>query len=141
MKCVQCGSEMELKTEYVTDVLGIRVTDGTGHVQTCPNCGAVDVTLEQAQRYEQRAAATVLAETAKPSGALLRYARRALDLTQVKLSAELGYSAEHVSRMESGAMPIQPAVRLALVALLDAAARGVQYTPREDVPSELRVAS
>jgi hypothetical protein len=73
---------MGLKAEYVTDVLGIRATDGSGHVWTCPNCGAVDVALEEAQRFEQRAAATVLAETTQPSGALMRYARRALGLTQ-----------------------------------------------------------
>jgi DNA-binding transcriptional regulator YiaG len=121
-KCKQCVSEMRVQGyEHVTDVAGVLVRDASGTAPVCPECGAVELPLSRVRRYEQRAAATAMRETAEPSGAMVRYARRALGKTQVELADLLGCAPETVSRWETGSVPIPAAMRLALVALLDMA--------------------
>jgi putative zinc finger/helix-turn-helix YgiT family protein len=122
-KCKECGARTRVqKYEHVSDVAGTKVRDASGAaVPTCPECGAVELSLTQVQRYEQRAAATVMRSMTAPSGPVLRYARRALDLTQTELAAELGCASETVSRWETGAVPAPRAIHLAIIGLLDAA--------------------
>lgn len=122
-KCKQCKGSMRVqKYEHVSDVAGTMVRDASGSaVPTCTECGAVELSLAQVQRYEQRAAATVLRTVTAPTGPVLRYARRALGLTQIELAAELGCASETVSRWETEATPVARAIHLAIIGLLDAA--------------------
>jgi putative zinc finger/helix-turn-helix YgiT family protein len=138
-KCQQCGSQMQVrKYEHVSDVAGVVVHDSSGTARTCVECGAVELSLDQMQRYEQRAAATVLRHVETATGPMVRYARRAMGMTQVELSAALGSAPETISRWENGAIPIPRVNQLALIALLDTAfyapAEPAQETAELSVP-------
>jgi DNA-binding XRE family transcriptional regulator len=101
------------------DVAGVSVTDATCQALTCVECGAVDLSLDDVQRYERRAAATVLRATERPTGQLVRYARRALGLTQAELAEKLGAAGETVSRWEGEKAPIPRYLAPALTGWLD----------------------
>jgi DNA-binding transcriptional regulator YiaG len=118
--------------EHVSDVAGVSVRDGSGLAPTCAECGAVELSLDRVQRYEQRAAATVLRHVQPATGPMVRYARRALGMTQVELGAALGCAAETVSRWETDAMPIPRVNQLALVALLDTAFYAPSSAPESE---------
>ena len=121
-KCAQCKGPMRSQPyEHVSDVAGIVVRDGSGMAPTCAECGAVQLPLDRVQRYEQRAAATALRHVETAPGPMVRYARRALGMTQVELASALDCAGETVSRWETGALPIPRVNQLALIALLDTA--------------------
>lgn len=82
-----------------------------------------ELSLRQLAGYQRRAARTILQDVQNVEPEVLRYARKALGLTQADLGALLGVSAETVSRWESGAEPFKPAIQLALAGLLDTAER------------------
>ena len=48
----------------------------------------------------------------------LKQARQALGLTQAELALVLGYRQGHISRMESGALPIQRPTEIAVLAMV-----------------------
>ncbi len=60
------------------------------------------------------------------NGAELRRRREALGLTQSQLGARLGISLRTVQEWESDFRPIRPMVELAIEALEDRAARGIE---------------
>jgi DNA-binding transcriptional regulator YiaG len=74
---------------------------------------------EELARCRRRAAALVLRRTSTVQGAVLKYARSALGMNQTQLAEQLGCRKETVSRWETGALRIQQAERLAIVALLE----------------------
>jgi hypothetical protein len=91
----------------------------------CKDCDTTEIPAEAVQWCERRAAAVVLREGGEPTGAVLRYARKALDLRQTDLAALLGCASETVSRWEHDKEPASRAVRGALVGFLEGAAMGV----------------
>jgi DNA-binding XRE family transcriptional regulator len=138
-KCAKCDSQMRVqKYEHVTDVAGVIVRDASGMAAVCTECGTVEFPFVQLQRYEQRAAATAL-RLRPPTGTMLRFARRALDLKQIELAQTLGIAAETISRMETGAASIPPGISLAYIALLDKAFFCVQAEEQEIREGELSV--
>ncbi len=68
-----------------------------------PTCADGHHTVGQAEleESERRAALVTLTELNAPSGAVLRFARKAMGLRQVDLARALGTSAETVCRWES----------------------------------------
>lgn len=81
--------------------------------------------------YQRRAARTILHDVDLVEPEILRYARRALELTQGELASLLGVGAETVSRWETGAKPFKRDTQLAMAGLLDEAERHDGVLPRE----------
>ena len=118
--CPECGGPVTIKKyRHVENVGGVKVSDETALRPQCSQCGNVDLTLGQLEGYERRAAALVLERVLHASGAMLRYARKALGITQADLDKLIGHEPETVSRWENDKRPIERAEQLALVALLD----------------------
>jgi len=74
---------------------------------------------EQLGALEVRAAITVLTDVELVAGAELKFARKAMGLTQVALAEHLGVNAETISRWETNAEPFKRTVQLAVLRLLD----------------------
>lgn len=94
-----------------------KVDDGSQMAPVCLN-GHPELDLEQRAAYERRAAALVLSEAETIGGDEIRFARKALGLTQARLGALLEVAQETVSRWETGAEPMSRVSRLALLAVV-----------------------
>ena len=110
--------------KHVERVGPYKVNDATGNARVCEACGDYTISCTQLERYELRAAATVLREVAHPDGAAIRYARKALGLKPTEFGALVGVAPEHVSGWESGAQPVTIAQRMAMVGYLEGVASG-----------------
>jgi putative zinc finger/helix-turn-helix YgiT family protein len=118
--CPECGGPVVIKKyRHVENVGGVKVNDETAIRPYCTHCGNVDLTLSELAGYERRAAALVLDKVSRANGAMLRYARKALGITQAELAKLIGHEPETISRWETDKRPIERAEQLALVALLD----------------------
>ncbi len=119
--CPECGKAMAFRGyEHKEKVARFTVKDATAFAWQCP-CGEVELTLDQLAGYQRRAAAIVLREAKEVDGAVMKYARKALGLKQTELAEAIGCAGETVSRYETGDLPVNTQVRLAVVALLDGA--------------------
>lgn len=120
VKCAECGGPvMAKKYRHVETVGGVKVSDETALMPQCTQCNNVDLTLKQLAGYERRAAALALERVLHANGAMLRYARKALGITQAELAKLIGHEPETISRWENDKRPVERAEQLALVALLD----------------------
>lgn len=120
-------------TKRITKVGRYRVEDATRPYET-----GEDLSLKQLAGYERRAVRTVLREVREVEPEVLRYARRAMGLTQAQLADLLSVTSETISRWETGAEAYKPAVPLALATLLDIFERvgGELGELRHDVPAK-----
>jgi DNA-binding transcriptional regulator YiaG len=132
---------------HVENIAGVRVSDPRGFALVCDTCGAVDMTLGELMGYQRRAVTTVLLDLPKVKGAVLRYARKALGLTQVALGQCLGARSETVYKWEADD-EIPRDVQMAMVGLLTAVEHGLASVdilqknaakPAEPQPAELEV--
>lgn len=121
-KCEQCGGSKRMKPfTFEAEIDGVVVeVPATSTLPTCAECG-VDLLFSEVRKFEQQAAAGVLSAVEKPTGAMLRYARKALGLKQTELAEALGHAGETVSRWETGQAAISRADHLALITLLNTA--------------------
>jgi DNA-binding transcriptional regulator YiaG len=122
VRCPLCGKPRTRRTRpHVERVGRYKVRDATAAVLECTgrDCGNVEMLAEEVARCRRRAAALVLRRTSTVQGAVLRYARQALGMTQAQLAERLECRNETVSRWETGALRILQAERLAIVALLE----------------------
>lgn len=124
--CLECGAPLSTRT-YVkrTRVGRYKVDDPSQLVPVCTN-GHAEIDLKQLAEYERRAAVVVLSEVAEVGGAEIRFARKALGLTQARLAGLLDVVPETVSRWETGSEVMSRVSRLALLAVVcdpDALAR------------------
>ncbi|MFO0646574.1 MAG: helix-turn-helix domain-containing protein [Polyangiales bacterium] len=118
--CPECGARMQLKKHEREGRVGsFKVIDSGCMASVCESCGVVDMTLDDLQRFERRAARIVLLDRPDAGGDVYKYARKALGLRQVDLARMLGVEPETVSRWENGHVAMPRAEQLALVALLD----------------------
>jgi putative zinc finger/helix-turn-helix YgiT family protein len=125
-QCPECGKEMVLKRyKHETPVGGLRAIDGTQMAFQCDACGEVEITVDQLQGYERRAAALVLRDGRVTNGAVLRFSRKALGLTQAQLAQLLGIASETVSRWENDHDPPNRPHQLAIVSLLEGVETGM----------------
>lgn len=124
MKCPKCSQRLtRVAYQHVTKVGGFTVTDATGMIETCPQCGEASLTSDELAGYERRAARLILAEGAKVSGAVLRYARATLGLRQRDLARVLRRNDQQISRDEH-AEDLPMDLRLAVAELIERAERG-----------------
>lgn len=113
-KCVHCGGDMAYKHHHHVERVGpYKINDDTGFANACAKCGAVEMSLNDQEGYELRAAALVLLE-GYVNGPVVRYARHAMGLTQKELGLVLDYVPETISLWENGKDVMPRSVQLAL---------------------------
>lgn len=118
-KCHECGGAMRKRVISRTVAVGGRkVTDGSTATSVCEACGAYELSHAAMVKSERRAAMIVLTDCMNVEGSVLRYARKALGLTQAQLARALDTSPETVSRWETGSLSITRQTQLAVAHLL-----------------------
>lgn len=123
-RCAECGKDMAWRGYKNVEQVGrFTVNDATAMAWQCEACGEANITLEALAGYERRAAAVVLRDASDVDGAVVKYARKALGMKQADLADRIGCQAETLSRYETGAAPVPPGIRLAIVAILDGVER------------------
>ncbi len=122
-KCPECGKPMVFHGYTHKEKVGRNVvTDATGPAWQCA-CGEVELSLDELAGYQRRAAAIVLREAPKVDGVVVKYARRAIGMTQKDLAARIGCEPETLSRYETRTTNVPTQVRLAVVAVLEGVER------------------
>lgn len=115
--CHECNGEtFTLKTvQVVTGVGPYNVVDGSARRPVCDSCGEYSISSNLLEKIELRAALVVYSDAAEITGGVLRFARKALSLTQAQLAEKLGTTAESISRWERDERPMEkwlhPAVK------------------------------
>ena len=104
--------------KHTTWVGAHKVEDGTRMVLRDRD-GNVELTYDELLGYERRAARLVLQNVRVVDGAVLKFARKALDLRQEDLARILDYTASEICRFENDSRPIPRTVQFALADLLD----------------------
>ena len=114
MKCMQCGSDMKTRRQaYLYDRDGIRATLKNLPLHHCPACGDFEVEIPHIDQLNQTLAASIIRNTARLTGAEIRFLRKQLGWSGTKLATQMGVEAETVSRWETGKKRIgAPAERL-----------------------------
>jgi DNA-binding transcriptional regulator YiaG len=120
MKCHECsGDKFETRlVELSTQVGDEVVVDRSVRRPVCVNCGAFTVRANVLEKIELQAAVVAFADPLRVTGGMLRFARKALGLTQTELAARLSVSMESVSRWEREERPMEPWVPLAVLGLV-----------------------
>ncbi|HEU4583753.1 MAG TPA: helix-turn-helix domain-containing protein [Polyangiaceae bacterium] len=107
-----------MQYEHVTRVGRYTVTDNARVTETLSD-GSPGITSDELARLERRAAITVLAEVDEIEGGELKFARKALDLSQAELARQLGVTTETVCRWETGKEAFKRQTQLAVLRLLE----------------------
>lgn len=116
--CLECGEPLTVRAHKERTRVGrYTVEDDSTHAPVCPN-GHAEVSLEELAGFERRAAVVVLSEAAGIGGAEIRFARKAMGLTGVRLARLLEVQPETVSRWENDKDKILRVSRLALLAIV-----------------------
>lgn len=119
-KCFNCQSQrLECKVVDIVTPVGLhKVSDKTISRPVCADCGFFKLSAKEVEGVELRAAVILLSEVKPVTGAILKFARKALDFTQVEPAKRIGTTAESVSRWENDRVPSEPWVALALDGLV-----------------------
>jgi DNA-binding XRE family transcriptional regulator len=96
-----------------------KVRDQSNRRPVCNDCGAFTVPSKTLERVELNAALIVFEEAAL-TGETLRFARKALGMTQSELAERLGTAAESISRWERGERAMEAWVPLSVTGLIRA---------------------
>jgi DNA-binding transcriptional regulator YiaG len=130
---------------HTTKVGRFTVTDGglNAPARTL-NDGTLVLTYEQVAEFERRATITVLRDIELVQGEELKFARKALDMSQPELAEYLGVAEATVSKWENNREAFKRPVQLALLGLLEAVNHGaVLSAPKQPCAEQdfhLRVA-
>lgn len=117
--CIECGGKLERRsTERATKVGRYTVKDADVRLLVCRACGLENVSLQEGESIDRRAALAALRHAPVVDGALVRFARRSVGLTQRDLAELLGVDHATVSRWENDRMPIAQPYPLALRAIV-----------------------
>jgi DNA-binding transcriptional regulator YiaG len=136
-ECRECGGEAALHSyKHVEKVGRWTVTNASSMAWQCRVCRAPQLSLDDLQNYQLRAVKTALCE-GKTEGGVLKYARKALGVTQKELGAIIAYNHETVSRWENDKDEMPQAAASALVGVLCRAIDG--ETPEEMVETARRI--
>lgn len=123
-KCPECGTTMRQRCfEHVTKVGSLRVIDKTAALPVCDFCGTAIISDDQMEAYELNAVRVVLQEAENIDGTVMRFARKALGMTQKELAKCLETNDTQVSRWESEPQ-VSRRIRLALLALVELSIAG-----------------
>ncbi|MDX2054058.1 MAG: helix-turn-helix domain-containing protein [Polyangiaceae bacterium] len=119
-KCPECGGPLSQRSLKQTIMVGASKVNDNGRlrVPTCAACGYYELTQKQLSESELGAALVVFCDAQNIDGGALKYARKALRLTQADLARELGVEPETVSRWETGKMPVTRMAQVAIAGLL-----------------------
>jgi DNA-binding transcriptional regulator YiaG len=116
--CFECNAPLAMRSHKRRVRVGrYTVEDSSTRLPVCAN-GHLEVSVEALAEYERRAAIVVLSEAAQVGGAEMRFARKAIGLTQGRLAELLDVAVETVSRWENDREPIARVSRLALLAVV-----------------------
>ena len=107
-----------MQYEHLTQVGRFTVVD-TGNATQTLSDGSNGITSQELARLERRAAITVLSEVHEIEGVELKFARKALDLSQPELAQLLGVTTETVCRWETGKEPFKRQTQLAVLRLVE----------------------
>jgi DNA-binding transcriptional regulator YiaG len=107
-----------MQYEHRTHVGRYTVVD-TGNATEKLFDGSPGITSEELARLERRAAITVLAQVEAIDGSELKFARKALDLSQAELARLLGVTTETVCRWETAKESFKRQTQLAVLRLLE----------------------
>lgn len=120
MQCHACkGESFERQAVTLTTRVGNhRVVDRSLRLPVCLDCGEFVVPAEAHEKVELRAALVAFTDAPRVTGAMLRFARKALDMTQAELAERLSVAPESISRWEREERPMEPWVPLAVLGLL-----------------------
>jgi DNA-binding XRE family transcriptional regulator len=119
MLCPECKTEMVFGAHLIeTSVGGHSVECRSISHERCPACGCYELSAEVGVLLEVQAAIIVMADVPAPSLKAIRFARKAMGLSQSALAVELGLTQETISRYETGVLAVLPEYRLALAGLL-----------------------
>jgi len=130
---------------HTTKVGRFTVTDGglSAPARTLDD-GTHVLSYEQVAEFERRAAITVLRDIELVQGEELKFARKALDMSQPELAEYLGVAEATVSKWENNREAFKRPVQLALLGLLEAVNHGAILSPPKQPSAErdfhLRVA-
>jgi len=103
MKCMQCGSATETKSEtYLYDRGGIRATLVNVPVHRCAACGDFEVEIPLILQLNQALADALIRQPSRLTGAQIRFLRKALGWSGVDFARHMGVDAATVSRWEAG---------------------------------------
>jgi DNA-binding XRE family transcriptional regulator len=117
IECLQCHAvgTAELGTHTLRVNVGEKVVNARWlRFLKCSQCGYFQLSAQDAELLQLRAALAALRDCPEPSGAVLKFARKALGLRQSDVKKLLDYAAETVSRIENEAVrapaPYAPAL-------------------------------
>ena len=117
-----------MEYEHTTRVGRYAVVDTADATETLAD-GSPGITSEELSRLERRAAMTVLSEVEDIEGSELKFARKAIGLTQAELALKLGVTTETVCRWETGKEDFKRQTRLAVLRILDELDRNTGAPP------------
>lgn len=120
MKCHNCnGTEFEQRTvDLATRVGEYTVLDGSMTRPVCANCGEFTLSASALEKVELRAAVVAFTDAPRVTGSMVRFARKALGMTQSELAQRIGTSPESVSRWEREERPMEVWVPIAVIGLV-----------------------
>lgn len=120
MKCYACNGENfeSRQVELITEVGPHRVLNRTQRRSICVNCGEFTLSSENLEKVELQAALVAFTEAPTVTGEMIRFARKALGLTQTELATRIGTTKESISRWEREERPMEPWVPLTVLALV-----------------------
>jgi DNA-binding transcriptional regulator YiaG len=117
-QCRECGGELAFHGYKHTEKVGRwTVTDTSSMAWQCMRCQLPQLTLDDLQGYQLRAVKTALC-SGKFEGSVVRYARKALGLTQKEIGTVIGYQHETVSRWENDKEEMPRAASVSIVGIL-----------------------
>lgn len=120
MYCHACnGERLERQTvKLVTKVGPHAVLDRTLTRPVCLDCGEFTISADDLEMVELRAALVAFTDAPRVTGEMVRFARKALGLTQAELADRIGSTKESVSRWEREERPMEPWVPLTVLGLV-----------------------
>ncbi len=121
MKCISCGSEnMQSHTGAYRYDIGIEekiVLLGIP-INRCPDCGEEEIGIPRLAELHQIVAETIASKSARLTPKEVRFLRKHLDMTNVRLAEIMGVAPETASRWQSEKGPQMGVVAERLLRLL-----------------------
>jgi DNA-binding transcriptional regulator YiaG len=120
MHCHECNEEnFETRAVEIATRVGEHVVvDRSLRRPVCTKCGEFTLSADALAKVELRAALVAFVNAPRVTGAMLRFARKSLDMTQAELAERIGTALESVSRWEREERPMEPWVSLAVLSLV-----------------------